>query len=218
MSYDAVIFDFDGVLVDSGFDGFQWALEARQEYLTDKGLDVEIDMIGQGLFAPRDVVISDVLERKNISWNQFRNIEEAVAERKIEMASSGELELFDDVKPVLEELESSVAIVSNSYRDYLQALLIELGIAKYIGYYNAPSLRNIRNYRERMKPEPVMINEVLDRIGTDEAVMIGDQIEDVIGANRAGIDSVYIDRNGSIEEKADHSVKSLKDALRIIED
>ena len=218
MSYDAVIFDFDGVLVDSGFDGFQWALEARQEYLTDKGLDVEIDMIGQGLFAPRDVVISDVLERQNISWNQFRNIEEAVAERKIEMASSGELELFDDVKPVLEELESSVAIVSNAYRDYLQALLIELGIAKYIGYYNAPSLRNIRNYRERMKPEPVMIHEVLDRIGTDEAVMIGDQIEDVIGANRAGIDSVYIDRNGGTEEKADQSVKSLKDALRIIED
>ena len=218
MSYDAVIFDFDGVLVDSGFDGFQWALEARQEYLTDKGLDVEIDMIGQGLFAPRDVVISDVLERQNISWNQFRNIEEAVAERKIEMASSGELELFDDVKPVLEELESSVAIVSNAYRDYLQALLIELGIAKYIGYYNAPSLRNIRNYRERMKPEPVMIHEVLDRIGADEAVMIGDQIEDVIGANRAGIDSVYIDRNGGTEEKADHSVKSLKDALRIIED
>ena len=218
MSYDAVIFDFDGVLVDSGFDGFQWALEARQEYLTDKGLDVEIDMIGQGLFAPRDVVISDVLERQNISWNQFRNIEEAVAERKIEMASSGELELFDDVKPVLEELESSVAIVSNAYRDYLQALLIELGIAKYVGYYNAPSLRNIRNYRERMKPEPVMIHEVLDRIGADEAVMIGDQIEDVIGANRAGIDSVYIDRNGGTEEKADQSVKSLKDALRIIED
>lgn len=216
MSYDAVIFDFDGVLIDSGFDGFQWAVEARKEFIQSNGLEVDEDIVLNGVFVPRDTVLSDIMQRQDLSWQQFRHMEKTVAERKVEMASTGELELFNDVRPVLDELEIPVAIVSNSYRDYLQAMLVELGIAQYIRFYNAPSIRNIRDFRDRMKPEPVMINEALERFGTENAVMIGDQIEDVIGANRAGIDSIYIDRNGAVEEKANYSVESLKDALEII--
>lgn len=216
MSYEALIFDFDGVLIDSGFDGFHWALEAREEFAHERDLDIDMNILGQGLYVRRETVITDIIERQNITWNQFRNMEKAVAERKVELASTGELELFDDVRPVLDQLDIPIAIVSNSYRDYLQAMLVELGIAQYIRFYNAPSIRNIRNFRERMKPEPVMINEALERLGTDNVVMIGDQLEDVMGAKRAGIDSIYIDRNGGIEEEANYSVESLKEALELI--
>jgi len=216
MSYEAVIFDFDGVLIDSGFDGFQWAVEARKEYVEKRDIDVDRSKIQHGVFVPEDKELSEVVNGSDISWKQFKNMEEYAAERKLELASTGELQLFDDVRPVLELLDLPVAIVSNSYREYLESIFVELRIADYIRFYNAPSIDNIRNFTDRMKPEPVMINEALERLGTENAVMIGDQIEDVRGANRAGIDSIYIDRNGETEEKADHSVESLKEALELI--
>ena len=218
MSYEAVIFDFDGVLIDSGFDGFQWAVDARQEYIEKRGIDVDENKIRHGVYVPEDKALSEVVNGSGISWKKFKKMEDYAAERKLELASTGELQLFDDVKPVLDELDLPIAIVSNSYREYLEAIFKEMSIAEYVRFYNAPSIENIQSFRDRMKPEPVMINEALDTLGTRKAVMIGDQIEDVMGANRAGIDSIYIDRNGGVEEKANYSVTSLKEALEIIQD
>ena len=218
MSYEAVIFDFDGVLIDSGFDGFQWAVDARQEYIEQADIDVDKSKIRHGVYVPEDKKLSDIVNGSSISWKQFKKMEDYAAERKLELASTGELQLFDDVRPVLETLDLPIAIVSNSYREYLEAIFKEMSIGEYVMFYNAPSIENIQSFTERMKPEPVMINEALDTLGTRKAVMIGDQIEDVMGANRAGIDSIYIDRNGGVEEKADHSVESLKEALEIIQD
>jgi phosphoglycolate phosphatase len=219
MKYDAVIFDFDGVLMDSGFDDFHWAFEERRKVVKENGWDVDLERLGQGIFQPdTGEKIAELLDEENVSWRQLREMEEAVAERKVEMASTGEIQVFDDAKTALEELDCPKAVVSNAYNDYLRNLLEALGIEDYIDFWIAPRLSEIKRYRERMKPEPELLEEAMDQLKTRNAVMIGDQMEDVLAARNAGIDSIYIDRSGDKESKADHSVKSLVEALNIIQD
>ncbi|WP_414837251.1 HAD family hydrolase [Candidatus Nanosalina sp. VS9-1] len=216
MKYDAVIFDFDGVLIDSGFDGFEWALKERKKLAEVNGWDIDFETVGQGVFQPQDVELEKILEKEGLSWEQLKLLEKAVAERKVEMASTGELEIFNDAEIILEGLDCQMAIVSNAYNDYLAGIMEGLEIKDYMDFWIAPRIENIRSYRERMKPEPEMVEEALEELGTRNAIMIGDQIEDIMAARKAGIDSIYIDRNGDTEEKADHSVESLKQALEII--
>ena len=217
MKYDAVIFDFDGVLMDSGFDGFQWAFKARKNRAEENGWSINWDELAQGIFEPdTGQEIKPLLERNSVSWNQLKQMEEAVADRKVEMAANNEIEIFQDSEEILENLDVPVAIVSNAYNEYLGKLLEELDIKNYIDFWLAPNLSDIENYRKRMKPEPEMVEEVLENLGAEKAVMIGDQIEDVLAARNAGIDSIYINRDGDTESKADYSVENLTEALEII--
>lgn len=216
MKYEAVIFDFDGVLIDSGFDNFQWALDERKKLAEMNGWKIDFDRLGDGVFQPRDVELENLLEREGLSWDQLKLLEEAVAERKVEMAATGEMEIFDDAEVILRGLDCPMAIVSNAYNDYLAGIMEGLGIKDHMDFWIAPRIENIRSYRERMKPEPEMVNEALEELETRNAIMIGDQVGDVLAARKAGIDSIYIDRNGDTEEKADYSVESLREALKII--
>ncbi len=218
MKYDAVIFDFDGVLMDSGFDGFQWALEERHKVIEENGWDLNLDKLERGIFQPdHSENIKEILNEENLSWRQLKQMEKAVAERKVEMASTGEIEIFEDAEEILNALDCPKAIVSNAYNDYLQKLLEELDIENYIDFWIAPRIEDIRNYREKMKPEPEMVEEALEQLEAQNAVMIGDQVSDILAARNAGIDSIYINRSGDTEAKADYSVKNLTEALQIIQ-
>jgi|APHM01.1.fsa_nt_gi Predicted phosphatases len=129
MKYDAVIFDFDGVLMDSGFDGFQWALEERRKTVEQNGWDVQLNKLEQGIFQPHHSEdIKERMEKEGVNWEQLRLMEKSVAERKVEMASNGDIELFRDVEEVLEKIDAPVAVVGNAYKNYLDLLLSELGI------------------------------------------------------------------------------------------
>lgn len=217
MAYDAVIFDFDGVLMDSGFDGFQWALEERRKVAETNGWDIELDRLEQGIFEPdHSEDLKEVMDQEKVSWTQLKKMEEAVAQRKVEMAASGEIKIFEDVEKILQALDCPMAVVSNAYMNYLKILLQELGIRDYIDYWKAPSLENIREYREKMKPEPEMIEEALAELGTENAVMVGDQFTDILAAQKAGIDSVYINRSGETEPQADYSIKNLDQLEEIV--
>ena len=218
MNYEAVIFDFDGVLMDSGFDGFQWALEERRKTVERNDWDIELDKLQQGIFQPHHSEnIKQRMEEEGVNWNQLKKMEEAVAERKVEMAANGDIQVFQDAKEILEDIDLPMAVVSNAYKNYLELLLTQLGIKEHVVFWNAPSLENIKGYHERMKPEPEMVEEALEELDVENAIMIGDQIEDILAARKAGIDSVYIDRSGDKESKADYSIKSLKELPEILE-
>ncbi|MDY7081908.1 MAG: HAD-IA family hydrolase, partial [Halobacteria archaeon] len=47
---------------------------------------------------------------------------------------------------------------------------------------------------QRMKPEPYYIEKALEDLGTRNAVYVGDRESDVLAANAAGIDSVFVHR------------------------
>ena len=218
MSYDSVIFDFDGVLVNSGFDSFEWALEARREVIEQNDWDFTLENFKQTVFQPHTQNFRKLMDKKNISWRQLAELEKAVALKKIEMSENGELELFPPVRNLMEAIDGEKAVVTNAYGDYIREMLEGIGISEHIRFCTGPKISEIREYREKMKPSPDMIEEAVNNISGENPVMIGDQIEDILAARNAGIDSIYIDRNGDKESKADHSVRNLEEALEIIQD
>ncbi|MFB6242031.1 MAG: HAD family hydrolase [Candidatus Nanosalina sp.] len=215
--YDLVVFDFDG-LVDSGFDGFECALKARQEVVEENGWNIDLNGFEQGIEPHHSEDLEPFLEEKDISWKQLQFLEERVAERKIEMARNGKIKLFPDTEKVLGEIKADKAVVTNAYGGHLREMLEALGISEHFRHVTGPRLSNIESYRERMKPEAAMLKDAREKFGAERAVMVGDQIEDILAARKAGMDSIHVNRDGEKIPRADYEVSELSQISEIVQD
>ncbi len=112
------------------------------------------------------------------------------------------LALFDDVAPALDDLKGRgliLGLISNVEQD-MTAALDELGLPSWLEIVVTSQDSGFN------KPHPEIFQEALRRAGVQpsEAVYVGDQYQvDVIGADRAGMKGVLIDRHGYFEETTD---------------
>ena len=112
------------------------------------------------------------------------------------------LVLFDDVMPALTDLNARnliLGLISNVDRD-ITSLLNKLGVK--------PLLQVVVTSQDAgvNKPQPEIFQEALRQAGTQasEAIYVGDQYQvDVVGAGKAGMKGVLLDRNGYFEETTD---------------
>jgi putative hydrolase of the HAD superfamily len=104
---------------------------------------------------------------------------------------SENFELYEDVLPVFDELRAAdlrLAVVSNGIRD-LTAFVAHHQLA-------VDAVVDSRSHG-RVKPHPTIFRTALDRLGVsaDEAVMVGDSIEeDIEGARALGMRAILVDR------------------------
>jgi len=112
------------------------------------------------------------------------------------------LVLFDDVMPALTDLKGKgliLGLISNVERDILR-LVNKLGLA--------PLLQVVMTSQDVgfNKPQPEIFHEALRQAGVQasEAIYVGDQYQiDVVGANKAGMKGVLLDRGDYFEETTD---------------
>ncbi|MBN1161387.1 MAG: HAD family hydrolase [Dehalococcoidales bacterium] len=145
------------------------------------------------------------------------------AEEKVVMGLLGmmqqakmDLVLFDDVPGALDDLKKrglKLGLISNIERD-MTATLEKLGLAS--------RLDSVVTSQDAgfTKPQPEIFNYALDKAGVkpDEAVYIGDQYQvDVIGAERAGMKGILLDRDGYYKEDLDClKIKRLSDLADLL--
>lgn len=109
------------------------------------------------------------------------------------------LVLFDDVMPVLADFKGRrliLGLISNVDRD-ITSLLNELGLASLLQVVVTSQDVGFN------KPQPEIFREALKQAGVQaaEAIYIGDQYQiDVIGAKKAGMEGVLLDRGGYFAE------------------
>jgi len=109
------------------------------------------------------------------------------------------LVLFDDVTPALTDLKGRgliLGLISNVDRD-ITSLLNELGLASLLQVVVTSQDVGFN------KPQPEIFQEALKRakVRAAEAIYIGDQYQiDVIGAKKAGMEGVLLDRGGYFAE------------------
>ena len=105
----------------------------------------------------------------------------------------GNFDLYEDAPPVLEELRRyglRVALVSNTGREldgFVDHHLLDVDVAI------------ASRAHGRTKPHPSIFEAALEAlgVGADEAVMVGDSIEDDMeGAAQVGLPGILIDRDG----------------------
>ena len=109
------------------------------------------------------------------------------------------LVLFDDVIPALRELKSRgliLGLISNVERD-LTATINELGLPSWLDIVVTSLEAGFS------KPQPEIFEEAMRRaaVQPSEAVYVGDQYQvDCVGAERAGMKGILIDRGGYLQE------------------
>jgi phosphoserine phosphatase len=118
---------------------------------------------------------------------------------------------FPDARPALRRLRGaglSTAVVTNGMAD-LQRLKAELaGLAGDIEVFVVSGDIGVG------KPHPGVFQEALERlgVGAEQALMVGDNpIRDIAGAQRLGIRTAWLDRNGGDDcgVAADHRITTL---------
>lgn len=219
MGYEAVIFDFDGVLLDSGNDGFEWAAEARRQRARELGYDASLGSKGFLFSSETLEEMKKKVEESPFTWTDYIKIEKAVAEKKVEMVRNGEMELFPAARKVLEEIDLPKAVVSNGFGDAVDEIVRETSIDKHLEFWTAPRLDEVERYHRIWKPETDMLDRAMKNLGTRDAIMVGDRGFDVKAARNAGISSILLnsyDEDIQIDVEPTYRVGELSQVLRVI--
>ena len=127
-----------------------------------------------------------------------------------------DLVLFDDVPAALDGLKKrglKLGLISNIERD-MTATLNKLSLSSRLDFVVTSQDAGFT------KPQPEIFRYALKQAGVlpAEAVYIGDQYQvDIIGAQKAGMKGILLDRDGYYKEKLDcPKIKSLKELIKYI--
>ena len=192
----AILFDMDGVLVDS-LDSWWKSLNAALKNYKNKEISRQEfiekfwghELLGNLRKLGLDEKI--IVFCNNIYYNYI-----------------DELKIFAGTKETLKKLKKyPKAIVTNTPRDCTIRILNNFGIDKYF------KVIITSDQIERGKPSPDLIYEACKRLGvkTEEVVLIGDTESDVKAGRAAGCKVI------GINVDADFSIKNISELLNIID-
>lgn len=176
----AVIFDFDGVVADTGRDIAASVQETQKHYGQPVyGYDTIMSFVGHGAKYLIDNTLSALSEYE---------LSEALAWYKAyyEAHPCDRTCLYDgfaELVRALHERGVSMSIVSNKPEAITKIIVEKLGVSKYFTRVIGPESVT------RMKPDPEGLLLCLDAMGAkpEEAVMVGDSYTDIQAGKAAGM-------------------------------
>jgi HAD superfamily hydrolase (TIGR01549 family) len=188
-TYDAILFDNDGVLVETT--DYDWLVEAIATSLEPFDGQADEEFIRETIGSdpiPFDRMASRFGVDPEAWWPER---EASVAAIQAEAIRDGRKCLYDDVDAIT-DLPQPLGIVSNNQHETIEFILDHYDLRDHFAchYGREPTMDGAR----RKKPDPYYIEQALRDLGTDNALYVGDRESDIIAASRAGIDSVFLRR------------------------
>lgn len=195
--YNAVIFDFEGTLVNFAWDKENAVREIRK-LLSINGISVD------GSYA----------ELYNfVAMNHpYLKREVDTIYDKYDRKALKRWELKGETSVVLSSIPVRKAVVSNVGGDMLRRLLNDYGILRYFSFVAG------RKDIELLKPSDVGLRYAIDRLGVskNETLFVGDSISDVLACRKAGVDIAVVEGENKTEElDANYKLSSLSDILSL---
>lgn len=184
----ALIFDFDGLIIETEGTEFQAWREMCQRYGVELSLETWLPSVGRGattrIFEPYDYLVEQSgceLDREAVCA--------ACLQRNLELIDAQPV--LPGVKELLQEAKKrgiKLAVASSSPRAWVEGHLTRLGL---ISYFEALACGE---EVEHTKPYPDLYLLALNKVGVraDQAVAFEDSLNGMTAAQRAGIFCVLV--------------------------
>jgi HAD superfamily hydrolase (TIGR01549 family) len=178
----AAILDIDGTLVDTNYQhAIAWFLAFKQNdvFLPVWRIHRHIGMGGDQLV--------EALAGKDVDEEKGDDIR--AAEKALYLASIESVEPFEGARELMEDLKDQGRKV------VLASSAKEQEVDHYLDLLDARELADDWTTSadvEETKPQPDLVNAALDKLGTRDAVMVGDTPWDIKAAKKAGVETIAV--------------------------
>ena len=214
-NFDAVLFDFDGTVADTGEGVFlcvRYAIDAH-------GLEQPSDEDIRKFIGPPMIVSYHTLYPQ-LNDDEVQSLMQSYREKYAEVGLY-KYKLYDGITELLKKLNENgikTAVASSKPQEALENIIKVSGIDKYFDCIVGAD----RNYTDSDKA--TIVEEAIKRTGvTDKSrvLMVGDRKYDIVGAHKAEIAcAAVLFGYGSQEEfdeyRADYVVNSFKEVEKIV--
>ena len=177
LKINTIMFDFDGVIVDSGAD-IVHAVQYAQNYFGKPVLSAKeiTGYIGKGV----EYLLK--MSFKEYSEDFLKDVKPVYMKYYMDNAVVN-TSLYSNVKETLEALAGkNLAVITNKPENLTLKILKELGIRDYFTMVIGPESVS------KLKPDPEGLKKFLDAVGCEpaKAIMIGDSYTDIEAGRSAG--------------------------------
>lgn len=213
-NYDAVIFDFDGTVADTGkgiFGSIKYALNACSlPQLNDKSLRTFIGPPLHDSFK-RECGVDD------------KTCVKLVAKYRENYAVKGifEFELYPGMENLLKELKANrviTGIASSKPEDFINIILENTHLDQYFNYTSGSDPRYVESDKTSIVKNCI---KKMDLPQSAKILMVGDRFYDIVGAHNSGIECAavlfgYGSREEFKEYGAEYVAKDVNELKKII--
>lgn len=209
-AYDAVLFDNDGILIEPPAPDRQ--LVAARRAFEECGLEAvaeeHLEAIGPSTSHEALHGVCDTLDLDpERLWERRDHHDQRVQHEDI---TAGVRTHYGDLEAIA-ECDAARAVVSNNHHSTVEFILDHFEIADLFDTYYGRE-RSLDGL-QRKKPDPHYIDRAMDDVGADSALYVGDRESDVVAAENAGLDSVFVrrehTRDVTLETTPDHEIETL---------
>lgn len=191
MPAPAAILDIDGTLVDTNY---QHAL-AWFEAFVQHGYVLPVWRIHRSIGMGGDQLVAALIGEQA---DEEHGDAIRAAEQPLYLASIGSVRVLDGARELVRTLSAGDrrCVLASSAKAQEVDHYVDLLDAREVvdGWTTSADV-------ERTKPEPDLVRAALDRLGVDDAVMVGDTPWDIEAATRAGVPTVAVLTGGFSEQE-----------------
>ncbi|PSQ05422.1 HAD family hydrolase [Halobacteriales archaeon QS_6_71_20] len=189
-----VLFDMDGVIVEGRGTADAVHDRALDDVLAARELDPDDDVRSAlSGYEYTDTFVGAAEALGVDPADLFAERERRSARRSNERLAAGARGVYPDVD-ALDRIadHATVGLVSNNYHPTVEFVVDHFGLDAF-ALARGRDL-GVEGFRRR-KPEPYYLNEALSALGASDGLYVGDRRMDLLAAERAGLDGVFLRRD-----------------------
>lgn len=218
MEFKSVVFDMDGVILNSLVNDEEWKYDAVNEALKSEGVDPEDlskdkkdSLLGDQGYADCVKTSKEVGVNPRKVWTEVAEKTTLAREKQLD---NGQFELYDGARETIKALHDrdiKMGIISNAPEMAVELTIEHFELKRFFKFY--AGVRNFEDLRAR-KPHPNHLEMAKAELKRDPYTYVGDHESDLLAARRADMSSVWVRRNeAEVDVEPDYTVDHIQEIM-----